>query len=183
MNRTHKLVAALVMSLMAGSVMAGAIHSWASGERLNAADLNANFNHIHNLMVGGHGGRLVDADVSGSAAISTTKLAICNTIPVWPRAWVTYFCDGGACGLSVGENVSSVARSGGNSTVTLGYTPTDGKFATESTFNSSKGFCNTQGIQQAAPQITVHCWDDTGTTAEGQVTVIVYDDNSPDGGC
>lgn len=62
----------------------GAIKSWSSGETLRSTDLNANFSHIHGLMVGGHGARLVDADVSSSAALSHSKLA---TPALVPKAW------------------------------------------------------------------------------------------------
>lgn len=63
-----------VTLFVAGVVNAGAIKLWSNGDALNATDLNSNFNHIHNLMVGGHGARLVDADVSASANIKLSKL-------------------------------------------------------------------------------------------------------------
>lgn len=44
-------------------VTSGAIKTWQSGETIATSDLNANFSHIHNKMVGGHGARLVNADV------------------------------------------------------------------------------------------------------------------------
>src|SRR5687767_8565450 len=45
----------------------GAIKSWSTGETIGNAEMNANFTHIHTNMVGGHGGRLTDIDVSASA--------------------------------------------------------------------------------------------------------------------
>lgn len=155
-------------------VLAGAIKIWQSGENINVADLNSNFAHIHNLMVGGHGGRLVDADVSASANIASSKLAGGKGIP---RAWATAQCDGGACGILEGYNVTSVARSGGSNTATLSYTPTDAVMAVTATFNSGKGFCDTSQTQVATPNITLHCFDDTGTTVEGIYSFVVFDGN------
>lgn len=74
-NFKLQLAAIFTLSLVTGMAFAGSIKSWSNGQTLTAADLNANFNHIHGLMVGGHGARLVDADVSGSAAIASSKLA------------------------------------------------------------------------------------------------------------
>lgn len=108
----------------------GAIHTWTTGDRLNAADLNANFQHIHNLMVGGHGARLVDGDITASAAISSSKLAAYRLIP---RAWVVMdnVCVAPAtCTITASVNIASVTSgTTGNYTVTLDYTATNGSYA------------------------------------------------------
>lgn len=52
----------------------GAIKSWQPGEVVGTSDLNANFSHIHSKMVGGHGARLVNADVAANANISASKI-------------------------------------------------------------------------------------------------------------
>lgn len=153
-------------------LLSGAIKVWSSGEDITSTDLNANFAHIHNKMVGGHGARLVDADVSPTANITTSKLAAYRFIP---KAWVVGQCNGTTCVILESENVTSVARSGGNNTVTLAYTPTNATFATVISYNTGKGFCNTQGLSTSAPQITAHCYDDTGTTVEGVYTILVFD--------
>jgi hypothetical protein len=77
------ILAALVIGV---AVMASPLHTWVVGETLTYADINANFSHIHSLMVGGHGPRLTNADVNGSAAISHAKLA---TPALVPKIWVT----------------------------------------------------------------------------------------------
>ena len=79
MNKTiHQslvLISLLVLSLFAPSdADAGAVKVWAAGDTLSVYDLNGNFAHIHNTMVGGHGPRLVNADVSATAAIALSKL-------------------------------------------------------------------------------------------------------------
>lgn len=66
-----------------GYATAGSIKSW-SNEVITASDLNTNFSHIHDVMVGGHGARLVDGDVSASAAIAHSKLAAPQLVP---KAW------------------------------------------------------------------------------------------------
>lgn len=66
-------------------VQAGTITQFNSDDTLSPTALNSNFNHIHGTMVGGHGARLTDSDVSPTAAISHSKLASPKLLP---RAWV-----------------------------------------------------------------------------------------------
>lgn len=83
----RKTIAAAVLAFLVatiGAALADSIRSFASGEAISANGLNSNFAHIHNTMVGGHGARLVNADVSASAAIAHTKLA---TPALVPKAW------------------------------------------------------------------------------------------------
>lgn len=109
MKTTVKLNVAAVMTflLVSACALGGAIKVWNTGDVLTPSDLNANFSHIHNLMVGGHGPRLVDADVSNTAAISTTKLAAGALIP---RAWgnVTTVCSAGTCTSASTSGVTSI---------------------------------------------------------------------------
>ncbi len=116
----------LALTIFATLATAGAIKSWASGETLHSADLNANFNHIHNLMVGGHGARLVDADVSSSANIAQSKIAGLTTalnnlndagvpqVNTLVRAWgvFTTLCGAPTCGevLSGQNGITSVSN-------------------------------------------------------------------------
>lgn len=124
----------VVLALLAVPVIAGTIHTWQNGEALTAADLNAVFQHIHNTMVGGHGARLVNADVNASAAISQSKLADYRN---FPRAWATVLPSNAvACGVPLsactfaGNHVTSITGSGnGRFTVLLDYTPTDPTYA------------------------------------------------------
>jgi hypothetical protein len=95
--RNHRL-SLIILSLLATAGTAGAIKVWSTGETLTASQLNANFSHIHSLMVGGHGARLVNADVSTSAAIASTKLANGSGIP---KYWVSLAYSGAGCGTAV----------------------------------------------------------------------------------
>jgi hypothetical protein len=107
-------------------ILAGAIKVWQSGEDVTSTDLNANFAHIHGKMVGGHGARLVDADVNASAAIAYTKLDLAGDRLI-PRAWgYTSGCAVPSCTISSSKNVTSIARTGaGRYTITLNYTPSN----------------------------------------------------------
>lgn len=67
--------------LVGGGAIAGAIKQWADGDVLTASDLNGALQHIHNNMVGNHGARLVNADVSTTAAIAHSKLAAPALVP------------------------------------------------------------------------------------------------------
>lgn len=101
----------LLVAMAAGWAGASAIKTWSNGELLSAGDLNANFQHIHNLMVGGHGARLVNADVSTGAAIAHSKLA---TPAVLPKAWTGFvtLCGAGVCTETAiaGSGVTSIAH-------------------------------------------------------------------------
>lgn len=104
------LLPAVTILLIAGIANAGAIKVWVAGELLRYTDLNANFAHIHNLMVGGHGARLVNSDVSASAAISFSKLENSALIP---KAWMgmNATCSASPCTTTVISVVTSVTRS------------------------------------------------------------------------
>lgn len=105
------LIGIFVALVIAGVTNAGSIITFASGT-LRSADLNTNFEHIHNNMVGGHGARLVNADVSSSAAISHSKLA---TPALLPKLWaqVGSDCTASPCTVeSSGGSITSVTRTG-----------------------------------------------------------------------
>ncbi len=92
-----------------GLANASTIKTWGT-EVLRATDLNANFHHIHNTMVGSHGARLVDADVAAAAAISHAKLA---TPALLPKAWAyvgSAACAASPCTVAVGSGISGITR-------------------------------------------------------------------------
>ncbi len=106
-----RLAVAAILSV-AVVALAGPVKTWSAGEVVTANDLNANFQHIHNLMVGGHGARLVNGDVSASAAISHSKLATPALIPKAMGGIYTP-CDGGTCTWNVNSGfTSTITRSG-----------------------------------------------------------------------
>jgi hypothetical protein len=112
MNR-QALIVALAVPLLAA---AGAIATFQDGYSLKAQDLNTNFQHIHSTMVGGHGARLVNSDVSANAGISHSKLATPQLVPkAWAESGVpcTASTDGGyvTCDLSSGYGVTSILQS------------------------------------------------------------------------
>lgn len=93
--------------LVAGLANASAIKVWVSGELLRYTDLNANFAHIHATMVGSHGARLVNSDVSATAAIALTKLATPQLIP---KMFVSMgsVCAAGTCSTVSSQGITSV---------------------------------------------------------------------------
>ena len=118
MNKKALYIAGVVAALFTGGVMAGSIKVWSNGQTLTATDINGNFAHIHGLMVGGHGPRLVDGDVAANAAIATSKLAgsagIANS---W--AELNGGCDAGTCSLARSWHTTSVVRTAmGSYTIT-----------------------------------------------------------------
>ena len=111
MNK-HALLVALAVPLLA---VGGALATFYDGYPLRAADMNANFNHIHTTMVGGHGARLVNSDVAATAGIAHSKLA---TPQLVPKAWAvtaptcSLLGDGGytACPVTAGYGVTSITH-------------------------------------------------------------------------
>lgn len=102
----HVLVAVLAAAVVSD---AGPIKVWSSGEILTAGDINANFSHIHNLMAGGHGARLVNADVSATAGIALSKLATPTLIPK-AAAGISTDCNViGACTTDYNVGFSAIA--------------------------------------------------------------------------
>lgn len=169
-----KKIATLLMTLMACAALGGAIHTWGSGDTLTSADLNANFQHIHNLMVGGHGARLVDADVSGSANIASSKLAAYRYIP---RAWGDVSaCTSGTCTIIASESITSVTRSAtGVYAVNLGYTATNLNYAVLVTrtlgavVGTGSGYCIVEPVRTTVT-FAVDCFRNTtdGTAGAAQ---------------
>lgn len=191
MRKLNWTILAVVL-LLGGYALSGPIKVWSNGERLNATDLNGNFADIHNAMVGGHGPRLVDADVSGSANIAYSKIQNGTNIP---RAWAfARDCDGGACTV-IGSNVTTIGNSAtGEYAVTLNYTPTDNRFGVIATGGVQGGsysislmpVCTVDTRQTASPQFYVHCVNagrgngahDGGTLAiQADFTLTVLDNN------
>lgn len=84
------LQVALAFLLAASIGFAGSIKTWSSNDVLTSSDLNGNFQHIHNTMVGGHGARLINADVASNAAITYTKVTVS---PATPKCWGTFNLD------------------------------------------------------------------------------------------
>ena len=98
----------LIAALFAGLSFAGAIKRFAPGQAMSASSVNANFKHLHDTMVGQHGARLVDADVSPDAGITYNKLASHELLT---KAW--YFCGTGTTTIA-GTDCTNTAGSGTN---------------------------------------------------------------------
>ena len=82
--------AVVVAALLSFVAFANPIKTWLAGDVITAADLNSALGHIHNTMVGAHGPRLVNADVSASAAISLSKIQYGDRAPA--HAWGVLNC-------------------------------------------------------------------------------------------
>ncbi len=174
-----KKLAVVIIALFAGAVAAGTIKSWSNAEALTASDLNANFTHLHGLMVGSHGARLVNADVSASAAIATTKLAANLLIP---KTWVTLPYTGAATGVGEfsGGSATVAHTSPGVYTVTLGYTATNnvyGVVTTPHTNGAITGTCEVTTSVSTTTVFVVTCLNNAGAATDMGFTAVVYDND------
>lgn len=174
----------LAFVVVTGAAVAGSIKSW-TNEVLTAADLNANFSHIHGSMVGGHGARLVNADVSASAAIAHSKLATPALVPK-AFAFVTISCSSSPCSVISSSKIDAITRTGtGVYEVDLGYTPANINFAPfVQAVGSNENFCTVTAINHAAaPHVTFKCYRaDVGGAATGGAvdtgfSLLVMDEN------
>lgn len=172
----------LAAVLLAAVASAGSIKVWTTGEYITAATINANFAHIHNLMVGGHGPRLVNADVSGSAAISHSKLA---TPALLPKAWVTVstVCSSGTCTMADNSGIASVAYVGvtdggtdvGDYSATFVTPRANANYAVivSGVLGSGDLFCSNTG--RNAGNFLISCYNAAGAPTNGGFSAIVMD--------
>jgi hypothetical protein len=173
----------LLLVLIPLVAFAGALKVWIAGDNLNVNDLNANFAHIHQTMVGGHGARLVNADVSSTAGISHSKLERPQLIP---KMWVLVHGAGvySACGASpcnfgiYGGAIfpSSITRSGaGVYTVNIPARPNNVYAVTVSpSSGAAQCFANTHNTAS----FIVNCATAAGAAADASFSVVMFDDNN-----
>lgn len=199
MSRTTlKLIAASLLGLfVAGSVaLASGIKNWSSGETIRSADLNSNFNHIHNTMVGGHGARLTDSDVSSTAAIQHSKMQYPALLPkAWVRTNGACAAGGGApvvCTLDSSSRVQAVVGVDsvlGFYRVYLSYQPANANFMVQATpHGSANGTCRVistavgtdyaVGGKGATAQVNVQCVDLAAGVQNLEFGVVVFDDSN-----
>lgn len=184
MMKTLRLEVRLWMLLLAVAAWGGLAHAatiktWISGDYLSVSDLNSNFAHIHNTMVGGHGGRLVNADVSSSAAIAHSKLAAPVLVPKVVCATVGA-CSTGTCtanGANSGCSSIVYGGSAGVYTVTYSAARTNGTYvpfavATGTTAN----YCQVDSYN--ATTATVKCYSDAAAGENTEFSFLLFDDNN-----
>jgi hypothetical protein len=167
-------------------MQAGVIKSWTTGEILRASDLNTNFSHIHDNMVGGHGARLVDADVASGAAIAHTKLA---TPALVPKAWaaLTSLCDGlaaagTACTVAESSQVTAVKTNGatGQYRVDLAYSPPNASFQVNVTAYTAALYCVAVNFTATTgdangTNFNIFCYDAAGAATNSAFSFSLLD--------
>lgn len=149
----------LLAVFVAGVAAASSIKVWYAGETLTTTDLNANFAHIHSTMVGGHGPKLIDADVSSSAAISHTKLA---TPTLVLKQWGRVLVAGATCsitglGVPTGSTASCAYGSAGVYTLTIPSTGSISGAALIVTSNSTTSDVMCHGVLTSTTSATIYC--------------------------
>lgn len=176
-------VACVTLLVTGWDAVASSIKTWSTGETLKASDLNANFQHLHNSMVGGHGARLVDADVNAAAAIAHSKMATPALLPKAIAQMTTCVCadaaDATTCTLGLSSRVTSIKSGGtaGTCRVTLAYTPSNTNFVVNVTpYGTSNRSCYVISKSTSAPHFVVTCTDLAAGAAETAFDISVWDD-------
>lgn len=176
MKKRLTIAGVLLLSLAA---FASAVHVWTPGETINYVHLNSNFSHIHGTMVGGHGPRLVNSDVSASAAIQHSKMAVPGLLP---KHWATVAaCTSNPCTVS---EQSPAAGSGGISSVgwtSAGLMTVNFPARTNATFApviSARGTSGLACVQtaQTTTTVTVQCFTtSTGAATNSGFSILIMD--------
>jgi hypothetical protein len=173
----------LSMLAMAAISYASSIKTWSTNERLRSSDLNTVLAHLHDSMVGNGHSLLLNADVSGSAAIAHSKLA---TPALVAKAWggTSTVCTTGTCSLSQSSKVTSVTwNATGIYHVTLAYTPGSTSFVVVTSCpNATAGThcnCNSYTPAVASPHFKIQCYSAASgaapATANNNFSFVVYD--------
>lgn len=181
MKRWIPLIAAIVV--VAGAAIGSTVKTWSTGEVINSTDLNGSFSHIHSTMVGGHGARLINSDVSAAAAIAHSKLA---TPGLLPRAWAIWktACATGTtpCAPTIDVGVSDVVwNATGDYAVRLDVGRPNTSYIILVTAYSAAGadtVCGTysHGTGTTLGSFGVKCYT-AGAAADAAFQVVVLDDD------
>jgi hypothetical protein len=183
------IVAVLVVAF---GTLAGPIKVWSVGDVFTTTDLNANFDHIHQTMVGGHGARLVNSDVSAVANIALTKLNNTGGIArsgVQVGTAATTPCTTGTCTqlMAFGQSVTVThIGAAGSGTYTVVYASRTNAFWIP-TITSS--YCDVtkpcvcaamSGVGTTVLNVQCYRLDAAANTAADAVfSVLMFDDNNP----
>lgn len=147
-----------------------ALKVWVSGETLRYSDLNSNFSTINTSATRS----LVNADISGSAAIAHSKLATPGLVSkIAVKVGVTGTpCPGAGCTVtpSYGGTVTAARTSAGIYAVTI---PTAGStnFMALASSNTARLLC--AGTQTNATTVTVSCEDTAGALTDSVFSLLV----------
>lgn len=172
MSNKLKIVAVVIISLIAGVAFATLPHTFSSGNTLTASKLMDDLNHLESGLRGGTHTAIVNADISGSAGIAHSKLA---TPTLVPKAWA-YISDA-IPSIGEGSGVSAVARPGvGNYNITLSANPANTVFAVIVTpMTSASLMCTAHTFAVAAPHFQISCQDDTSAATSVDLMFTYFD--------
>lgn len=169
--------------------------TWSTGERVTATDLNSNFSHAEaNLKGSGHT-LIVNADISGSAAITHSKMA---TPALLPKAWgvvgLTGACNGGAaagtaCTVDANSGVTAVKSNGttGEYRVDLAFSPANAVYGVMVTSMTRDAYCvvdlTSLALQAGAgdangTNFVISCETDASADVNAVFTFTVLDNDS-----
>jgi hypothetical protein len=182
LRETKIVLAALAVCVLtfAWPSIAGSINTFSTGETISASAMNANFNHIHNSMVGGHGARLVNADVSNSAAIAHSKLAEPAKIPKVYGGRLTA-CGSASCNLDLYSGLAQAfsRTATGEYTLTVSPARADASYMPfVVAYSTNAVSCNTYLTGTNATTLKIICANVITNVAEDSgFTVLILDNN------
>ena len=177
---TRRKFGILAAILLAAVGTASTLKVWSTGEYLTSTDINANFAHIHSLMVGGHGTRLMNADVNASADIAHSKLA---TPALLPKAWAAISSctgatdggSGGACTI-IDSSVITTITAGTTGVYTVNYPTRSGTYigVFVTAYKTTEVSCHVYSVGTASS--VIHCiTPSTGVAVDSAFSVMLMD--------
>jgi len=180
MRNKVKILAAFVVGFVLASAPAigSTMKQWSNGNTLTAADLNANFEHLHTNMVGNHGARLINADVHAAADIAHTKLAGTSVLPQVVAS--TGSCTAADAGCTVFVNYGGTVAVGhqytkGDYNVHFATPRTNATYITLVSSITPGAVC--QSHTHAAGSFQVACYDLAGADYDADFSVQVFDND------
>lgn len=170
----------LAVLLVSSVALGGAIKTWLPGDVLSVVDLNTALGHIHSTMVGGHGARLKNADVSPVAGISHSKMATPGLLPksiVHVGVTTATACAASPCTVSTLAGIvpTSVTWVIGVYTVTIPARP-NAVYSVH--VNSSTGALYCSANTFTTTTFIVNCYNGAGAAANAAFQFTLLDDDN-----
>lgn len=156
--------------------------SWSAGDRLRAADLTADMQHLEAALRGGTHTAIVNADISAGALIDHSKLSVPALIPkLWTSVYSATPCDGATsatCTMIAGSGVASVVGDGGDGRYVVTFTAARPNVAYGAlvTANAVNVFCYVDNLTTTT--VGVFCRNAGDTFTDTNFTVMLMDNDN-----
>lgn len=171
------MLVSLAILAALGIANAGAIKTWTT-ETLRSADLNSNFQHLHENLRGGTHTLIVNADVSSSAAISHSKMA---TPGLMAKLFVADIsgavCAAGTCTTEVAVGAVTSVTFVSTGVYQINFSDRgNAVYGALATSNTASTYCRADNY--TATSYRIECRTDANVLTNVLFTTVMWDDNN-----